>query len=135
MRNDNRARRWLVDQVEELGNALPPALSEELAEMLQGFDKVPTGKVLSFAPFGPGPRAGGPQGGPPQGDRGGGPPFGPPGGIGRAAIPIKGFVVARWRAIDGQLVGKSKGMSPSQGFGPPIGGPGGPGLSFPQDTL
>ncbi len=120
----------MVDQVEELGNALRSAIAEESPEKLQGFDNVLAGKVLNFPPLGSGARAGGPRGGPPQGDRGGGPPFGPPGGIGQAAKPVKGFVVARWKAIEGQLAGRS-----DEGLGPPAGGPGGPGHSFPQATL
>jgi spore coat protein H len=112
-----------VQQVDELGVAIRPAVKEESETKLEAFDRALSGEPLTPEGFGPFSR----QRPAPQEGRAA-PGFG--GGAGGPFQPmksIKGFVKVRSQSVADQVAGKSEGQTIG-GFspgGPPGGRPGG----------
>ena len=120
-------------QVNQLADTIRPAVRDESEEKLARFERVVAGEAPQPAGFGGFGRP------PAQGDekrdpraRGGEGQQRPgffPGGFFQSAKPIKGFATARFRSVNDQAAGKSKGDT-IDGFGFGGGGnrgPGGPG--------
>jgi spore coat protein H len=108
-------------QVDEIAQAIRPAVEEESKEKLARFDKVVAGQSVPPAALD------GAAGDPPAGE-GGQVRFGGSGAfIMPAPKPIKGFVSARAQSVLDQLAGKKQGHVMA-GFGlpPPVGAGGGP---------
>ena len=131
----------LTAQVDQLAEAIRPAVKDESADRFSRFDQAVRGEAVDPAGFGGagpgGPGFGGPGfGGPGFGGPGfGGPGFGGPGfgGPGPQFMdsmrvkPIKGFVVARAASVQSQLDGSATGTEVAgMGMAGPGGRPSGP---------
>lgn len=113
-----------IKQVDEIAIAIRSSVRDESESKVTRFEKVVSGDLVEPAGFGGELPGGGARGGG-RGDVEGGPRFG---GFMPSAKPIKGFVVARAKAVQDQIAGKSEGQTLSGfGMGPPPGGRGGPG--------